>query len=271
MKLTVLCDNHTVIDRYLLGEPALSIYIENGRDRILFDTGYSDVFIQNAMTLGIDLSHLSAIVISHGHNDHTGGLFHLLNRFDLSGTRLIAHPDIFQKRIYDGLDVGCPISRAFCKEKGLIITETRDPVKLSENLYYLGEIPRQTAFESRFPTGEIIGRGNRIPDYVMDDSALAYLSEEGPFVITGCSHSGICNILLAAVSLYDRRVKASGIIGGFHLLQESDPLEETVRFLKDHTCGTLYPCHCVSLRAKCRLMQELPVREIGTGEVIEVQ
>ena len=71
MKLTILCDNNTMIDQYYLGEPALSFYIEEGDQRLLFDTGYSDVFLRNAASLQIDLTQPMDIVLSHGHNDHT--------------------------------------------------------------------------------------------------------------------------------------------------------------------------------------------------------
>ena len=77
MKLTVLVDNNTFIDKYFYGEPGLCFYIEDGTERILLDTGYSDLFIRNAKKLGIDLSSLTKVVISHGHDDHTGGLPHL--------------------------------------------------------------------------------------------------------------------------------------------------------------------------------------------------
>ena len=73
MKLVVLADNNTYIDQYYLAEPALSIYIENGVKKYLFDTGYSDVYLKNAERLGIELESLDAVIISHGHNDHTGG------------------------------------------------------------------------------------------------------------------------------------------------------------------------------------------------------
>ena len=74
MKLKVLADNNTFIDMYYLGEPAVSYYIEDGNDRILFDVGYSDVFMKNAKKMNINLNKINKLVISHGHDDHTGGL-----------------------------------------------------------------------------------------------------------------------------------------------------------------------------------------------------
>lgn len=74
MKLKVLVDNNTYIDRYYLGEPAVSYYIEDKDIKILFDTGYSDIFISNSKKMGIDLNNIDKIVISHGQDDHTKGL-----------------------------------------------------------------------------------------------------------------------------------------------------------------------------------------------------
>ncbi len=82
MKLSVLVDNNTYIDQYYCGEPAVSYYIETENKRILFDAGYSDVFLSNAEKMGIDLRGLTHIVLSHGHNDHSGGLQFLFARFE---------------------------------------------------------------------------------------------------------------------------------------------------------------------------------------------
>lgn len=81
MKLKVLLDNNTYIDEYYLAEPAVSYYIEDEENKILFDTGYSDIFIKNAKKMNINLENLNKLVISHGHNDHTGGLEHFIKNY----------------------------------------------------------------------------------------------------------------------------------------------------------------------------------------------
>ena len=81
MKLTVLVDNNTLIDRYFLAEPGVAYYIEIGATKILFDTGYSDIFLKNASRMGIDLLDIDILVLSHAHLDHTWGLQHLIQAF----------------------------------------------------------------------------------------------------------------------------------------------------------------------------------------------
>lgn len=83
MRLKVLIDNTAVIDQYYLAEPALSSLLDDGDIRLLFDTGYSGAFLANADSMGEDLSAPDAIIISHGHNDHSAGLVHWLARFSM--------------------------------------------------------------------------------------------------------------------------------------------------------------------------------------------
>ena len=98
MQLTVLVDNNTLIDRYYLGEPGVAYYLEDGDVRILFDVGYSDIFLRNAQALGIDLSRLQQVVLSHGHNDHTRGLLWLSEQEYFSELQLLAHPEALKPK-----------------------------------------------------------------------------------------------------------------------------------------------------------------------------
>ena len=273
MKLTVLMDNNTYIDQYFLGEPAFSVYIEDADERILFDTGYSDAFIRNAEEMQIDLGALTYIVLSHGHNDHSRGLTFLWDKYDLKNVKLVAHPGVFAPKRYMGLDVGAPFTKEDCLAHGLQVIDGSKPVQITEQLTFLGEIPRVTSFESKEPIGECTDTG--LADFVMDDSALAYEGKEGVFIVTGCSHSGICNIILQALRCFEEKSSGhktvSGIIGGFHLLKKNQQLTETIRFLGQHTQGMLYPCHCVSFAAKHEMMNTLPLTEVGVGLQLEIK
>ncbi len=269
VKLKVLVDNNTYIDEYYLGEPAAAFYIEEGGERILFDCGYSDVLLKNAELMGIDLSSLTKIVFSHGHNDHTRGLLFLKDRADLSAVSLIAHPDCFLPREDETGSFGAPFSLADAA-LWTKLTTTCEPVNLIDKLVWLGEIPRGNDFEASEPVGRRLKEGLWEDDYVMDDTALAYRGEEGLFIITGCSHSGICNIVEYAKKVCgDSRI--AGIIGGFHLFEKGRQLDKAVEYLKSCGVKRLYPCHCVSLAAKAAMLAELPVVEVGVGLRLELQ
>lgn len=263
MKLTVLVDNNTYIDRYFWGEPAVSYYIEEEGKKILFDTGYSETLLHNAKKMNIDLSKVDTIVLSHGHNDHTEGLRYLHEACDTKKMKLIAHPNCFVRKYDQGVYVGAPYTIEEIKEYFDYIP-TMDPYKITEHLYYLGQIKRVNDFECKSPVGfEMIGTTKK-DDYVFDDSALAFKTENGLFIITGCSHSGICNIIEQAKRVCnDERIL--GVLGGFHLLKDDIVLDKTIEYFKENKIQELYPAHCVSLQAKIKIGKELPIHEVGVG------
>ena len=106
-------------------------------------------------------------------------------------------------------------------------------------------------------------------DYVLDDSALVFKTTHGLFIITGCSHSGICNIIEYATKVCnDNRI--IGVIGGFHLFEIDDRMTQTIQYLKSKDIKNLYPCHCVSLKVKAKMMQDLNITEVGVGLSIDL-
>ena len=106
-------------------------------------------------------------------------------------------------------------------------------------------------------------------DYVNDDSAIVYKSEKGLFIITGCSHSGICNIIEYAKKVC-KEEKIYGVIGGFHLFDLNKKLEETISYFKENSLKEIYPCHCVSLNAKIEMGKELNIKEVGVGLQLDI-
>ncbi len=274
MKLTVLVDNNTLIDRYFRAEPGLSLLIEDQDMRVLFDTGYSDLFLSNAEKMGKDLSLLDFIVISHSHMDHTWGLEPLLRylterkieKRPCKCPALVAHPDIFVSAGMDNIpELGALISQEkMARHLELKLSQT--PVQLGPRLFFLGEIPRDSPFEGKMTFGK--KQGQNEPDRVMDDSALVYQSQKGLVIITGCSHAGICNIITYAQKVCNES-RVADIIGGFHLLNPSqEQLAGTIDYFKTLAPEAVHACHCTDLRSKIALSRVADVREVGVGLTI---
>lgn len=266
MKLTVLTDNNTYIDQYYLGEPAACYYLQDEGSTLLFDTGYSDVYVRNARALGLDLGAVDTVVLSHGHDDHTGGLAHF--PVGPRRPRLVCHPGALEEKRADGLSICSPLGREALAQR-FDLCLTRDPVPVSPHITFLGQIPRITDFEGRNPVGQRRVDGQWQDDFLLDDTALVYQAPQGIYLITGCSHAGICNIIEQAKRVTgDRRVL--GILGGFHLLHvPSEQVDRTVEYLAREQIPELYPCHCTCFAARAAIHQAVPVKEVGVGLTIE--
>ncbi|MDD3437306.1 MAG: MBL fold metallo-hydrolase [Candidatus Gastranaerophilales bacterium] len=277
MKLTVLTDDNIGKSRRLLAEHGLCFYIEDEAKKILFDTGYSDVFIKNAVSLGINLLDLDYIVLSHGHYDHTWGLNHYLefyiSAFDqkqkVKKPTIITHPDTFLEKYEEGLgEIGCILTEEKLKKVFNVIT-TDEAYSLTENLTFLGEIPRFNDFEAKEPVEKVLRNGKYENDYVIEDSVLVYKSDKGLSIITGCSHSGICNIVEYSQKLF-KTTKMENIIGGLHLIDTpKEKMNKIIEYLKKQDIKELYPCHCTDFSAKIELTRKLNAKNIGVGFKLE--
>jgi 7,8-dihydropterin-6-yl-methyl-4-(beta-D-ribofuranosyl)aminobenzene 5'-phosphate synthase len=167
MKLTVLIDNNTLIDRYFLGEPGVSYFIQAQGKKILFDVGYSDAFITNARKLVIDLLDADFVVLSHSHLDHTWGLVPLLQlytearieKLPVKKPTLVTHPASLSSRTLGDLpEIGSLLSER--RLAGYFHLElSTEPVYLTERLVFLGEIERANDFEARRPIGRVLQDG----------------------------------------------------------------------------------------------------------------
>lgn len=263
MRLKVIIDNNTYIDEYYWGEPGVCYYIEDGEEAFLFDVGYSDLVIRNAAAMNIDLNQISTIVLSHGHDDHTRGLKNLLDKKRKQSFQIIAHPHALNYKECDGLKISAPFTRAELAEK-CQLKLTRRPEKITENITFLGEIPRVMDFEKSEPIGKQQLDNELIDDYLLDDSALVYQGEAGIFIITGCSHSGICNIIEYAKAVTGEN-RVGGVIGGFHLFEVTNRVVQTIEYFKNNQIDQLYPCHCTAFAVKAAIHAQIPVGEVGVG------
>lgn len=258
MKLTVLTEN--VAGPGFLAEHGLSYLIEVKGETILFDTGSSDVFLENGKRLGIDVAkEVHTIVLSHGHWDHGDGL-----RF-ISDKILITHPDSFMERYRkkDHSAIGLRLSKEELSERFRVIT-SKKPYKINEHVIFLGEIPRLTDFEGK-TTQHLNGKG--ASDFVPDDSALAIIEDDALHVVTGCSHAGICNIINYAIEVTGiENVKT--VIGGFHLKHDNEQTRKAIQCFKELDVETIFPSHCTEFPALCSFSKAFPISQLKTGMVL---
>jgi 7,8-dihydropterin-6-yl-methyl-4-(beta-D-ribofuranosyl)aminobenzene 5'-phosphate synthase len=278
MRLTVLVDNNTLIDRYFLAEPGVSFYIEQGEKRILLDVGYSDIFLKNAQKMNVELRDLDYVVLSHGHLDHTWGLDPLVKLYtesqieDIPHNRptVLAHPLAFFSKKLDNMEIGSLVSQDKLSQN-FPLKMSQDPVWLTDKILFLGEIERKNDFEGKTPIGSILKPEGEEPDYLYDDTALAYKSPKGLVVITGCSHSGICNIVEQAKKLCEEE-SVIDIIGGLHLLYPSkEQLQGTLEYMENLNPKQVHACHCTDLNSKIALSKVVNLKEVGVGLVLEYE
>jgi 7,8-dihydropterin-6-yl-methyl-4-(beta-D-ribofuranosyl)aminobenzene 5'-phosphate synthase len=259
MKITVLTEN--IAGGKFLAEHGLSFLIEIDGEQVLFDAGHSDVFLKNAKKMGIEIQDkVQKVVLSHGHWDHGNGL-----RF-LDKKTLITHPGSFVKRFRknDKSPVGLSFSREYAANRFEII-ESNNPFQITENLFFLGEIPRENDFESQTTSFEL---ENGEDDLIPDDSALAAIVEKELIIITGCSHSGICNICEHAKKITGiSEIRA--VIGGFHLKHANKQTQETIEYFKRNNIEDVYPSHCTELPAQAAFYAAFKIQQVKTGMVFE--
>ena len=278
LSLTVLVDNTTTTDHDYCGEAGLSFLIETAGKKILFDTGLSGLFLANAEEMGISLRDLDILVFSHGHIDHTGGLATLARHLATATPdgvqprvpELIAHPRCFWPKEKNGRENGSVVSEDEVKRQ-FPVSLSAEPVWITDDLVFLGEIPRRFPFEKDDSAKRLIRNpdGKTETDFLLDDTALAFRSDEGLVIITGCSHAGICNITEYAREVCDEK-HVRDIIGGLHLISPTPKrLEKTGKYLNRLHLEALHAGHCTSLQAKLALANYCPMQEVGVGMKLE--
>lgn len=272
MVVTSLMDDYCP-GRGLRGEHGLSLLIETAGLRILFDTGQGPAFMDNARILGLDLSGIDAVVLSHGHYDHGGGLFSLYERFGDSAPPLFTGDGFDSPRYSRGKDglreIGIP--------KPLLPPGAPRPITV-------------TAIESLAPGVHIIPAAERVDgtpsparfrragadgetaDDFDDELSLVIETPGGLAVVAGCAHRGIANILNAALMAFPGRPLAA-VIGGFHLVDTSgDDLEAMAGTIAAFSPGLIACSHCTGIEGFAALSRTMTgrIRWLACGMTIEV-
>jgi 7,8-dihydropterin-6-yl-methyl-4-(beta-D-ribofuranosyl)aminobenzene 5'-phosphate synthase len=254
--VTILADNQVDRGDGLLAEHGFCLLVA-GDSQVLFDTGQTDVCLRNASRLGVDLSDVKTVVLSHGHYDHGGGLAALTSH--LGKLDVYLHPAAFAAKYArcpgsaEDRHVGLRYDADTLTRMGATVHAEAGVQELGPGLLITGEIPRATPFEEAARDFWIRENDRVYPDPLQDDQALVVRTAEGLVVLLGCAHAGVINTLNHAVKLTgDERIRA--VVGGLHLATASpERIEQTVAALREMGVGQVVACHCTGFEARMRL------------------
>lgn len=247
LKISILCDNKvgTKGAKTCLAEWGFSAFIELGDFKILFDAGHTHIYMHNAKAMGIDLQKTNAVAVSHHHWDHIGGLYQ--HNF-AERKPLYMHDDVLTKVSNDEKAI---------LESSFELKLSKIPIEIYKDVFFLGEIPRKNNFEP----------GKYRNDKMLDDSGIAIKTKNGAIVISGCAHSGICNMIEYAKEVTEMGIYA--VIGGFHLFEASKGVVDSiVEYFKSLGDTKFYPMHCIDLASMAKMKNNLDISDTSSGDVL---
>ena len=265
-QITVLATN--ISDYGGLGEWSFAALFEGEQDAVLFDTGFKeDTVLHNVLHLGVDLSGVEKAVLSHFHSDHTGGLLILREHFRPANegalSQVYVAAGFFEQRATaTGVEVGpgdfasAQDFKAAAEALGIRFIEISEPTEIAPKLWLTGPVPRVEEHYNG-PAGLFINQnGAPVPDIIMDDQSLGYLTDKGWLMTSGCGHSGLINTGKVLQSIKDEPIYS--IVGGFHLWQaDSETLNRTANWLEEQGLGLMMGGHCTGIAAAETIASQL--------------
>lgn len=263
MKVSILTEN-TVYKRGFLGEHGMSLLIETGQRRYLFDTGQSHVFLHNASKLQVALEDVDGIILSHGHYDHCGGMDQIQEL--AKKIPVYVQERAFEKKYTENPKTGelryiGLKDQSGWQECGMLRKLPGGFTKISDGVYLVSEIPYVTEFES-LPLGfwrECIQEQGPelLADFMEDEQLLVIEESPGLCVFAGCAHPGIINCLHHVQSVLPGKPVRS-LIAGMHLKAYSKQrVDETICALAQMQIEKVVPLHCTGIRAMGAIKEAL--------------
>ncbi len=266
MRIVTLIEN-LVYKQGLLAEHGLSYYIETKNKKILFDTGQSGNFLVNAKILGIDISDIDSVIISHGHYDHTGGLYSFL-KVNHKATVYIKKEAFNPK--FHGTErfIGIVYDPLLLDKR---INYVSGITEIDTDIFIMPEIPVKNPLDTNFHNFKISTPHGFENDEFNDEVFLAIVKNRELSVISSCSHRGITNIIDAAINHF--RLPVNLVAGGFHIRNcGAGQLEVITMYLDRFSVKSIGVCHCTGVEKYAELVCSFGTRVFynHTGHTIDI-
>jgi len=246
--ITTLVENSSGEHLQLASEHGLSFYVRAGETSVLFDTGASGHFMENAALLGLDLGAVSKVLISHGHYDHSGGYRSFMDK-EISGkSRLVVKPGFFDRKYGVKANsaefLGNSFTESMVAARGIGIEVVDEDVReVASGVYSVSGFERTCPMEKLNPRFQVERGGELVQDDFCDEQAMVVRSPKGLIVILGCSHPGLINILDSVKKWFNEKIHA--VLGGTHLVEAGqDRLEKTMAYLIAQDIPVIGISHC---------------------------
>ena len=272
LRITALMDNKPSENKALIAEHGLSLYVEYNGRRLLFDCGSSSNPLRNAHRLGVDLTELDAVILSHSHYDHAAG-FRDLVESGLGSRELYTGPVFFEPKFAQGgvryTDLSCGFDEAFLQAHGVRQHVVSGLEEISPGVWLISGFPRIHSFET-IPARFVRRTGNGfITDDFADEVCMALEVEGGLAVLVGCSHPGILNMMTQVSQLLQKPIRA--VFGGTHLVEaDAQRIDTTIQQLRDMGLEILGLSHCSGDVADCAICAKPEIQgcHLGSGDCV---